>query len=60
MRKQRLKAHPNTRTSGLYDPKFKYTPSTQTDILKTFVKMGWTPPSLARMQSLVDAGHFGR
>ena len=55
MKKQRIKQHPNTRTSGLYDPKFRYTPSTQTDILKTFVKMGWTPPSVARLQSILEA-----
>lgn len=54
MKKQRIKQHPNTNTTGLLDPKFKYTTAAQTDILVTFMKMGWTPPSMARLQRAMN------
>lgn len=55
MKKQRIRQHPNAKTSGILDPKFKYTRSAQTDILRTFLKMGWTPPSLARLHRSMEA-----
>jgi hypothetical protein len=30
---------------GLMDPRFVYTNAASTDVLKTFIRFGWTPPS---------------
>ena len=49
--RQTLKNPPNAKTTGLTDQRFQYTPSCKTNILDTFRKMGWVPPSEARGQS---------
>ena len=33
---------------GLLDPNWQYTPAAETDILATFKRMGWVPPTEAR------------
>jgi hypothetical protein len=40
---------PNT-TQGwlLTDPQRRYTPAAKTDVLKTFKRLGWTPPTEAK------------
>ena len=43
--KQTIRNHPNTKTSGVLDPNFRYTPSYATDIMQVFKQMGWVPPS---------------
>ena len=32
-------------SGGLMDPRFVYTNAASTDVLKTFIRFGWTPPS---------------
>ncbi len=42
--KQTLLPHPNE-GKRMCDPDFTYVPSTKTNIVESFRKMGWTPPS---------------
>lgn len=32
---------------AIYDPRFKYVPAAKTNILNTFRRFGWTPPTEA-------------
>lgn len=42
---QTIRNHPNTKSFGILDKQFQYTPAVKTDIMARFRAMGWTPPS---------------
>lgn len=51
---QAIADHPN-HGKRLGEPGFTYTPANKTNILETFRKMGWVPPSEAHGQSIGEA-----
>lgn len=43
-----------TYPTSLLDPEFRYIPSAQTDVTRTWRRFGWTPPD-SRKQALMKA-----
>lgn len=49
MNQNKLLPHPNE-GKRMGDPDFTYVPANKTNIMETFRKMGWTPPSELKAQ----------